>query len=364
MTQSTEGERSNLSHIATMRFSDFENHMAEVHGPRFVEYRQDFHNSLNYDKNGFLPEFPITLQLELINRCNLSCVMCYTTNHKTPKETLDIGTVRKMMQEAKQYKLPALMIGMGAESLLYKDIRSLVEAAQDAEVMDIFFATNGVLLNESMAEFLVKKQVARCWISLDAATPETFKKIRGKDELDKIEANIRRLVEIKRREKSKLPNLRVSFCVQEHNFHERAAFVEKWKDTVDHIDFQQLTDFKFLDELMETGDVVQKPEVPANVDLERPVCQYPFNSLNVWSSGDVTPCCNFYGKSLVVGNVREQSLKEIWDGAALNEIRDQFRTGNINPTCRVCLCSRDQSNFGAAKETAKAVNAVARQAAE
>lgn len=364
MSEIAESERSNLSHIATMRFSAFESHMAEIHGLRFVDYRKDFHKSLNYDRNGFLPEFPITVQLELINRCNLSCVMCYTANHKTPKAVLDLKTVRRLLEEGKRHDLPALMLGMGAEALLYKDIRALLESAQENGVMDIFFATNGVLLTESIAEFLVKKRIARCWVSLDAATPETYRKIRGKDELSRIEANIRRLVDIKRREKSELPNLRVSFCVQEANFHERLAFVEKWKDAVDHIDFQQLTDFGFLDELMATGDVVEMPPKPEDVDLDHPVCQYPFNSLNVWSSGEVTPCCNFYGKSLVVGNVYESTLKEIWDGERLNAIRDEFRSGKLNPTCRVCLCSRDKSNFGSAKETAANVNAALTKAAE
>lgn len=354
-----DGERASLSHIATMRFSDFENEMAELHGPRFVEYRKSFRKSLNYDKNGYLPDFPVTLQIELINRCNLSCVMCYTANHKTPKAVLPLSLIRTMMSEAETHGMPALMVGLGSEALLYKDIRSVIDAARDGGVMDLFFACNGVLLNEDIAEFLIDRQVARCWVSLDAATPETFKKIRGKDELEKIEANIRRLCEMKKQRGARFPNVRVSFCVQEDNHHEREAFVKKWRGVADHIDFQQLTDFGHIDTLLEDGDVSEPLDVPPEVNLEKPVCQYPFNSLNVWSDGDVTPCCNFYGRHLVVGNAHEDSLKSIWDGDKLNKIRDEFRTGNLNPTCRVCLCSRDQTNFGEAKQTAAKTNAAA-----
>ena len=352
------GDRASLSHIATMRFSDFEKDMAEVHGPRFIEYRKNFRKSLNCDKNGYLPDFPITVQLELINRCNLSCVMCYTVNHTTPKAVLSIDTIKKMMAEAKQHDLPALMVGMGSESLLYKDMDGLIDACKEGGVMDFFFASNGVLMNEKVSQMLIDKGVARCWVSLDAATPETFEKIRGKDELDIIEANIRRLCEMKKEQGARFPNVRVSFCVQKDNAHEREAFVKKWRGIVDHIDFQQLTDFEHIDELFEEGDVSEPLDVPPEVDLDNPVCQYPFNSLNVWANGEVTPCCNFFGRKLVMGNANTDSLKEIWDGEKMEAIRDEFRTGNLNPTCRVCLCSRTQENFDDAKQVAAQTNAV------
>ncbi|MHC8509116.1 MAG: radical SAM/SPASM domain-containing protein [Rhodospirillales bacterium] len=353
-----QGERASLPGIAAMRFSDFESEMAELHGPRFVEYRRNYRKSLSYHENGYLPDFPLTLQLELVNRCNLSCIMCYTENHKKPKAALSIDSIRAMTAEAKKYDMPAMVLGMGSEALLYKDFRSVIDAADDGGVMDLIFGCNGVLLNEGTAQFLIDRKVARCWVSLDAATPETFKKIRGKDELEKVEDNIRRLCRMKKEQGARFPNVRISFCVQEDNHHEREAFIQKWRGVVDHIDFQQLIEFDHIDTLLEHGDVSEPLDPPPGVDLDKPVCQYPFNSLNVWSNGDVSPCCTFYGRHLVVGNANEESLKSIWDGEKINRIRDEFRTGDLNPTCRVCLCARDDTNFEDARKTAAETNAV------
>lgn len=341
--------RQSPTYVATLRFSDFEQDMAAVYGERFLRYRQDYYRNIAVAETGFVPEFPITLQVELINRCNLKCQMCWTTNHTLPKATLEMPVIRRMLEEGKDYGLPALVLGMGAEALLYKPILELVDTALANGVMDIFFASNGILMTEEVSEYLVANKISRCWVSLDAATPETFRKIRGKDELARIEANILKLAEIKRRENSALPNLRVSFVVQPENRHEVQAFVDKWQGVVDHIDFQQEIDFHNIEGQTEIGNLDALPVVEGAI--ENPKCHYPFGTLNVWANGDVTPCCVFYGRHLVIGNANEQSLKAIWDGEKMAAVRRQF-TGEapLNRVCHLCLSSRDKAGFDAVKE--------------
>jgi hypothetical protein len=43
--------------------------------------------------------------------------------------------------------------------------------------------------------------------------------------------------------------------------------------------------------------------------------------------------------------VAEESLEEIWKGERLGEIRRQFRTGQLNPTCQLCIAGRDTDSF-------------------
>lgn len=344
-------ERTNTTHTETVQFSPFEELLAEKFGERFRVYRRDYTKSLNYDKNGFLPDFPITVTVELVNRCNLDCIMCYTINHKEKKETLDLPQLRSVLDECEREGLPALVIGLGSEPLIYKGIKDVLKASTDANIMDIFLGTNGVLMNESLCEYLVESQIARVEISLDAATPETYQKVRGKNELERIERNIETLLEIKKRNNSTLPIIRLCFCVQDVNKHEQEAFLNKWNGRVDYVDFQKLYNFDAVDELRETGTI----EGVETLEVKDSHCAYPFNSLHIWSNGNVTPCCTFFAKNeqLVVGNVRQQSLKEIWEGDSIKEIRRQLLTGDLNPTCRVCLSQRDHESF---EEVREAIN--------
>ena len=74
-------------------------------------------------------------------------------------------------------------------------------------------------------------------------------------------------------------------------------------------------------------------------------CKAPFHSATVYADGSVIPCCTFQGKNLTLGNINgipelgipAQSLKELWNGEKINELREQFRTGELNIICQYCL---------------------------
>ena len=74
-------------------------------------------------------------------------------------------------------------------------------------------------------------------------------------------------------------------------------------------------------------------------------CKAPFHSATVYADGSVIPCCTFQGKNLTLGNINgipelnipAQSLKELWNGEKINELREQFRTGKLNIVCQYCL---------------------------
>jgi radical SAM protein with 4Fe4S-binding SPASM domain len=343
-------DRDKVEHIQSVKYTDVEQVLTDEFGDRFSDYRVNYRKSLNYDTNGYIPPFPLTLSIEFVNRCNLSCQMCYTINHSDKKATLSVSDIETMMQECAEYGLPAAVVGMGSEALIYKGAQDAIKRIRDSGVMDVFLGTNGVLLNKQLCNFLVEQRVARIEVSLDAATPETFKKIRGKDELLRIEANLEILIQAKKDANSKLPVIRLCFCVQEDNIMEQKAFLEKWRDRVDYIDFQEMVDFDDVDDLRGMGDdAFRAGDLPPP---ESTYCAYPFNSLHVWSNGDVTPCCTFFGKALVIGDATKQSLKEIWDGDKMSEIRDQLLTGRLNKVCHICLTSRDKENFAAAGATA------------
>jgi len=342
-------DRKNVDHIDSVKYTDVESVLAEEFGEKFRQYRVNYHKSLNYDKNGYLPDFPLTVSLELVNRCNLNCVMCYTINHKDPKATFGLPDIEKLMVECRDNQLPAMVVGMGSEALIYKGVREALASVRKAGVMDLFLGTNGVLLSEDLSVFLVEQRIARIEISLDAATPETYLKIRRKDELRRIEANIEKLLAVRRRMNSTLPVIRLCFCVQKDNIHEQAAFLAKWQGKVDYIDFQEMVDFGNVSDFRVMKDAIHAR--PANAEKPaKTYCAYPFNSLHVWSNGDVTPCCTFFGKALVIGNVKDRTLKEIWNGDEIKAIRRQLLSGEVNPVCFACLTQRETETFTAAKE--------------
>jgi hypothetical protein len=60
--------RNNQNNIHSVKYGDIESVLAAEFGESFRAYRREYEHSLNYDKNGYLPPFPLTVQIELVNR--------------------------------------------------------------------------------------------------------------------------------------------------------------------------------------------------------------------------------------------------------------------------------------------------------
>jgi radical SAM protein with 4Fe4S-binding SPASM domain len=338
---SQEKLRNVVDYTKTYKFVDTDEVLYGEFGEPYRTYRALYERSINYDKTGFIPEAPITLDIEMVNRCNLRCVMCYTDHHKAEKHTQSLDDIRMMIRQHVQAGGYCIQIGMGSEILLYKGIERVLKIAREEGVLDVWMFTNGILLTQKIVDALIEFRIARLNISLDGATRETYKAIRGQDKLDQIERNIEMLLKTKEQRGSKLPILRLTYVVQNENIHECEMFLEKWKDKAGYIDFQRYVAYDGMEKLPWGSSSIDAPSVPA---VGNSYCPLPFNCLNVWANGDVTPCCFYYGgHGLVLGNVKEQSLQEMWTGEPLRKVREGLLTGQVNPTCATCIAGRSRN---------------------
>ena len=62
-------------------------------------------------------------------------------------------------------------------------------------------------------------------------------------------------------------------------------------------------------------------------------CLLPFTHFSTRTNGDITPCCRYMGK---IGNIKEQSLEEIWNGEYMRELRRQFLADQRPGGCWQC----------------------------
>ena len=268
--------------------------------------------------------FPNTVNIELINKCNYKCAMCYTVNHEGAGISINFEDFKKIIDECKENNLLSLFIANGSEPLIFKDFRKYIEYAA-TKIPDIAVFTNALKLNQDTADFLIESGVTRINISLDAATKETYKKIRGGD-LEFIENNIEYL--LKQKTKLSRPLVRVSFCVQEENLHEIDLFKQKWEGRVDSVEFQSLHKFDSLDNIKEINNLSG-----VTLNSSENFCASPFGYIAIWSNGDISPCCSFFGQKLVLGNIKLSTIGESWRSALSKKIRDGF---NNQKTCGVC----------------------------
>ena len=244
----------------------------------------------------------------------------------------------KIFDDFKKNKLSALML-TASEPLLYKNFDKVLERAKEAEIMDIFIFTNGNLLNEKNSNLILNSGVTRLFVSIDAATEETYNKIRvpvskrllNSKRLEKLEENVKNFVNMKKKLNKKLPLTRVSFVALSENSHEVDLFKKKWEKIVDSVEIQRETSIKVYDKI----------ENYRGKKLENYNCTKPWGDMAIYSNGLVGPCCNLVGRKTPIGNIKDNSITEIWNGEKMTELRNGFKNNNPNDVCKSCIESQE-----------------------
>ena len=291
-------------------------------GQRFLDYRKNYNRLLNDDDHKIKTEYPTTVVLELVNRCDLECVMCYQGfRNDAEKFTVNETILDKIFNDFKKNKLSALML-TASEPLLYKHFDKVLKRAEEAEIMDVFIFTNGNLLNEKNSRLILNSCVTRLFVSIDAATEETYNKVRipvskrllEENRLRKLENNVKNFIKLKNDLNKRLPLTRVSFVALKENSHEVELFKSKWENIVDSVEIQRETSIKVYDKIKNYR----------GKELKNYNCNKPWGDMAIYSNGLVGPCCNLVGRKTPIGNIKDNSIKEIWNGSKMTELRNGF----------------------------------------
>jgi len=301
--------------------TDVDKHLVDIHGAKYINYRKEWVETEK--RYGYVSKYPLDFFVELTSYCNLSCKMCINRfiNPERIPFNLPMDIFDELIRQCKEMHVPAIQLGLNAECILHPEIKIILRKCKETFI-DIWLYTNGVKLTEDLAEYLIDLKIERLLISLDAATNETYKQIRGIN-LNVVERNIYRLLDLKKEKESFLPILRLSFVKQEINLSEIKTFLEKWKNHADIIDFQDYIDCSNINN-------------PLPIEGEPFVCSHPFQKIGMDWNGDIYPCCGFYLKYHKLGNIKDMTLLEAWNSQKMKDLRESFFNGKIHVACKNC----------------------------
>lgn len=282
--------------------------LAEIKGPAFAEYRRVFETAR---QEKIRTQWPIEISLGLTSYCNLLCKMCYRNYlPDNGKQYMPLGMVDEIVRQCKELNIASFWLGSFTEGLLHPDILYIIRKCGEVHALDYWFTTNGTLLTEDIARAMIESGVTKLHVSLDAATPETYKKIRGGN-LEIVEKNVRRFLQIRNEMSSELPMLRVTMVEQDENRGEIDAFVNKWTGVADIVDVQKLTDYSIL----QNDELDRESYKHTFFD-----CYYPFYQLSVTYDGRIWPCpCPVFNSGHPV-YLKDMTLKEYWNSKEILDI--------------------------------------------
>lgn len=332
---------------------------------------------LNYgDYKVVIPKKPDMekVYIEITNRCNLNCKMCFRRFWKDKLGEMSLERFEAIFEQLKEFpNLKTVYLGGIGEPTIHPDFLKIVKIVKSRGYR-LEFGSNGTMLAK-IADQLIENQTDRIMVSIDAPDPAIYRDIRGTDFMS-VEDNVLYLQKRKKELGSDLPEIGIEVVVMKSNVHLLHGILPlAHKLGINYILFSNLMPFSksLSKEIVYNGSIdyeqlmdslnadIGKYKVKLifpkfNLQTDR-ICQFIENKAAVirWD-GEVAPCYRFlhsyteyvFGREKEViahsfGNVFNTPLKEIWTGRDYATFRYIVKNA-IYPSCTDCSL-RDACDF-------------------
>ncbi|MDR0549199.1 MAG: radical SAM protein [Deltaproteobacteria bacterium] len=300
-------------------------------GPKFVSYRQAWDEARTFKR---LPPFPIHVDYELKAECDLKCPICPRggLNNQLQKSSKELSGARVKRLIKKGAALGQSSMGFGGLwEPLTSPVAELVALGREMGLVDVILSTNGQRLTRAVSQDLIAAGLTRLMISVDAATPRTYAKTRPGGDYGLLENNIYEFLAARKKAKSRLPLLRLSFCLTNLNEGELEAFLAKWSKVVDFFSIQS---YGLYSSAKGQGLFPKKTLYPVPGGR----CAQPWKRLLVRHDGLVAPCCDLSGYDLAIGDISKQSLGAIWNSHLFKNVRESLAGPKDSWPAQCVLC--------------------------
>jgi radical SAM protein with 4Fe4S-binding SPASM domain len=282
--------------------------LRDIELPRYLFYRYRYDI---YPATQQFDKFPPCVQIEPTSICNYRCVFCYQTDPQLTQGRhghmgmMNIDTFKAVVDQI-EGKVEAVTLASRGEPLMAKDIIPMLEYLS-GKFLGLKINTNASFLTEEKAHAILAAEPNTLVFSADASDKDLYSKLRVNGDLESVLANVRLFNDIKIKH---YPNSRTITRVsgvrytEEQNFEEIENF---WHDFVDQVAFVAYNPWE------------SAYDAPKNSITEH--CSDLWRRTFVWWNGLVNPCDVDYRSTLATGNIKEESVSDIWTGEKYQALR-------------------------------------------
>ncbi|KZD12199.1 radical SAM protein [Oceanibaculum pacificum] len=286
---------------------------------------------------------PFVVFVDPASACNFQCPFCPTGHRNMIDETgryqgaMKYDVFTKIIDDLSEFDRPIKVLRMykDGEPFLNRNLAKMIAYAKaSGRVEYIDTTTNGSLMTPERLGPILEAGLDKINISVDGMNPEQYKKFTGfKFDFEKFVENVKWLYANKGNCEIvvKIPGELISEAQRQEFYdtfgdHCDRIFIENFAPCWPEFDVEAHTGFKI------TQGIYQQPVQPTDT------CPYIFYSISVNADGLVSSCFLDWGRKLVVGDVRQQSLKSIWHSDSLNALRQLHLEGKRrqHPVCGSC----------------------------
>lgn len=251
--------------------------------------------------------------------CNLRCIWCPSGHDDLIKSTgrkqctMDFDQFCKIVDSAKSFgeKINVLRLYKEGEPLVNSYYANMVEYAKQSGCFKrIDTTTNGVLLNPKLNREIIEAGLDQINISVNGMDSDHIYKNTGrKIDFDAYVDNIRDLYEHRGNCTVYIKSIKDILSEEE-----KEKFFNTFGEISDRIFLEQLSPAWPCFELNDYDLVYEEIGNYGQVLEDRKVCPYLFYIMVVNADGTVSTCVQDWKHVQIVGDIKDNTLKEIWIG--------------------------------------------------
>ncbi len=287
---------------------------------------------------------PVSISFEPTTSCNLRCPECPSglRSFSRPTGMLQKDFFRETIDDIHQHLLYLIFYFQG-EPYLNPDFLDMVKYASSKKIYTAT-STNAHYLTDEAAKKTVESGLDRLIISIDGTTQDVYKQYRVGGNLDKVIQGAKNIIKWREELKSKTPFVFFQFLVVKPNEHQIEEIKQLAKEIgVDEVRFKtaQVYDYETdPNQLIPTIDKFSRYK--KNPDgTYRPKNKLANRCWKLWHAnvitwdGLVVPCCFDKDAMHQLGNLKNESFKNIW----YNSNYKQFRSELMKSRKNIDICS-------------------------
>jgi len=293
----------------------------EKNDDHFREYRKKWKE---WPERFYTGNFPLFMDIEVTNACNLKCPFCATTFFGTTmkKGFMSLSTLRKVIDEGVCNNLYGVKFNIRGEPLLHPHIHEFVAYAKQKGLIDVYFNTNAVLLDDEMSRKLIDAGLDRLSISFEGFTKEEYERYRIGAKFEVVLSNIENMQSLKKRFNVQHPKIRIQTVMLpeiKDTFNDYKNFWSIRADEVVYLDYKDM-------KIKKKGVIFPW------------ACPQLWQRMAVWWDGTILPCNHDDNGLLALGNVNSMTVRNAWLSNRLQKIRDMHKRGMAHeiPACDGC----------------------------
>lgn len=285
---------------------------------------------------------PFSILIDSSSICNFKCFYCPMSTDKNKhiskrgNGNIDHDMFCKIVDQIGDFglKIKALELGMHGEPFVNPELSKNVAYAKASGYFErISVVTNGSLLHKSKVMPVIDAGIDQIDISLNGTSDLQFLEITQKKvSFDRFVQNIKYLYENK-----KNTTVTVKMMSESLDEDQKKTFFETFTPITDQIFLEHLVPY-WNDALDMDQKFGAKTMLDDDVEFNAEICPFPFYKMRITTDAKVLLCSADWDHLRPIGDLKKQTVKEVWESDLLRDIQLKFLENKRNELdgCRTC----------------------------